>query len=158
MDIKADAPAVVRVEAEVLAPPETVFAVIAEVASWPRWNPDVRSASMEGPVSKGTRFRWKAGPSTITSTLEDVEPPRRISWTGTTMGIRAVHVYELTPRGDRTLVVTKESWDGLLVRLFRTSMRGVLQKSLEAGLGHLKVEAERRAQKKSAADAIAESG
>lgn len=135
--IAPDAPVIARAETEVPAPPERVFTLISDIAAWPTWNPDVRAASIEGPLVAGTHFRWKAGPSTISSRLEVVEPPRRIVWTGTTLGIRAVHAYELTARGGRTLVVTEESWDGLLARLLRARLGQVLQRSLESGLRHL---------------------
>jgi hypothetical protein len=142
-DVDRDAPVVASAEVEVLALPESVFAVLTDVASWPRWNPDVRAASIEGPFDVGTRFRWKAGPSMITSILEHVEPPRRIVWRGKSLGIRAIHVYELIPRGERTLVMTRESWDGILVRLLRKGLGRTLQKSLEAGLRYLEMETER---------------
>jgi hypothetical protein len=93
------------------------------------------------------QFRWKAGPGTITSTLESVEPPKVIAWTGKTVGIKAIHVYQLEPRGETTIVKSDESWDGLIVRLFRGPMTKTLQKSTESGLRYLKTEAERRAAK-----------
>jgi hypothetical protein len=143
LDVDRDAPVVASAEIEILAPPESVFAVISDIAAWPRWNPDVRAAAIEGPFDRGSRFQWKAGPSTISSTLEHVEPPRRIVWTGKSLGIRAIHVYELIPRGERTLVVTKESWDGVFVQLLRKGLGRTLQKLLEAGLRALKTETER---------------
>jgi len=36
-------------------------------------------------------------------------------------------------------------WDGLPVRLFRRSMAKSLQKAIDSGLSHLKIEAERQA-------------
>jgi hypothetical protein len=93
------------------------------------------------------QFRWKAGPGTITSTLESVEPRKVIAWTGKTVGIKAIHVYRLEPQGSNTIVKSAESWDGLIVRLFRGPMTKTLQKSTESGLRYLKTEAERRAAK-----------
>jgi hypothetical protein len=145
MEIDAGAPAVARHETEVEAAPEIVWAVLTDIAGWPSWNPDVASASPEGPLARGTQFRWKAGPGTITSTLQDVERPHLITWTGTTLGINAIHVHRLERRGDSTFVTSEESWDGLLVRLLRRSMTKALHKAIESGLRHLKVEAERRA-------------
>lgn len=145
MEVDTDAPAVARAEIEVEAEPEVVWAVLTDIAGWPKWNPDVRSASPEGPLAAGTRFRWKAGPGTITSTLQEVERPHLIAWTGTTLGIRAIHVHRLERRDSSTLVRSEESWDGLLVRLLRRSMRKTLQNAIESGSRHLKVEAERRA-------------
>lgn len=141
LDIDGDAPVVARAEADVQAPPERIFGLIADVASWPRWNPDVRAASIDGPFVHGSRFRWKAGPGSITSTVEHVEFPRRIVWTGRTTGIRAIHVYELVPHDARTTVISRESWDGLLVRILRKTLERTLRRSLEAGLRHLAEEA-----------------
>lgn len=145
MEIDASAPAVARGEIEIAAPPEIVWRVLTDIANWPSWNPDVKSVSLEGPLAAGTRFRWKAGPGTITSTLQTVDPPRRIDWTGKTFGIKAVDVYEFEPRDGGTLVRTAESWDGLPVRLFRRWLTKTLQEATDSGLGHLKLEAERQA-------------
>jgi uncharacterized protein YndB with AHSA1/START domain len=145
MDINAYAPAVARGEIEVAAAPEIVWRVLTDIPNWPSWNPDVKSATLEGPLAAGTQFRWKAGPGTITSTLQDVEPPRRIDWTGSTFGIKAIHVHQLEQRDGTTLVRSAESWDGLVARLLRGSMTNRLQEALDSGLRHLKIEAERQA-------------
>ena len=99
---------------------------------------------MEGEVGEGTEFRWRAGPGTITSTIEDVEPPRRIAWTGKTFGIKAIHVHTLEARNEGTLVRTEESYDGLAARLFHGRLQKTLDNALQSGLEHLKAEAERR--------------
>ena len=149
MEINTSAPAVARGAVEVAAPAEIVWDVLANIAQWPSWNPDVKRASLEGPLASGTQFRWKAGPGTITSTLQSVERPSLLAWTGTTFGIRAVHVYRLEQQGDTTTVRSEESWDGLLVRLLRRRMTNTLQNAIELGLRHLKVEAEGPAAKTS---------
>ena len=95
-------------------------------------------------VTEGSRFRWKAGPGTITSTLQRVEPARLIAWTGRTSGIKAHHVYALEPRDGRTYVRTEESYDGIVSRLFHRSLQKTLDEALADGLRYLKAEAERR--------------
>ena len=145
MDVDRNAPVVASGEVEVAADPETVWGVISDLERWPSWNPAVTSVELEGDVAAGSVFRWKAGPGTITSTLREVDRPRVIGWTGKTLGIGAVDVYRLEPRGAGTLVRAEESWDGLLARLLRGRMRKTLQSSIDSGLGHLKAEAERRA-------------
>jgi uncharacterized protein YndB with AHSA1/START domain len=147
MEIDKNAPAISHAEIEVAASPEIVWAVLADIDAWPSWNPEVKRASLQGPLAPGVQFRWKAGPGTITSTLESVEPPKVIAWTGKTVGIKAIHVYRLEPRGETTIVKSDESWDGLVVRLFRGPMTKTLQKSTESGLRYLKTEAELRAAK-----------
>jgi hypothetical protein len=144
VEIDTSAPAVARGEIEVVASPKIVWDVLTDISKWPSWNPEIKSAALEGPLAKGTQFRWKAGPGTIRSTLQSVEPPHLIAWTGTTFGIKAKHVYRLKQQGDATIVRSEESWDGLLVRLLRRSMTKTLQKAVESGLLHLKSEAEGR--------------
>jgi uncharacterized protein YndB with AHSA1/START domain len=145
MEINTGAPAVARGEIEVAASPQIVWSVLTDITNWPSWNPDVKAASMEGPLAAGTQFRWKAGPGTITSTLQSVEPPHRIDWTGATFGIKAIHVHRLGQQDGKTIVRSEESWDGPLVRLLRRSMAKALQKAIDSGLSHLKIEAELQA-------------
>jgi uncharacterized protein YndB with AHSA1/START domain len=129
---------------EIDAQPEVVWDILTRFDRWPEWNPDVRSTSFDGPLAPGSEFRWKAGPGTIVSTLEQVEPLRFISWRGRTMSIKATHEWRLQPRNSGTFVETEESFSGLLARLFRRQVQKTLDKSLSEGLEHLKREAERR--------------
>ena len=131
-------------EVEIAAPPEVVWEVLTRFEEWPQWNPEVKSMSFDGPVAPGSEFRWKAGPGTIVSTLEQVEPPRIVRWRGRTMSIKAMHEWRLEPLDGGTHVETEESFSGLLARLFRGQLQKTLDKSLDEGL-ELKGEAERRA-------------
>ena len=138
------APVVARSETEIVAAREVVWHVLTGIEQWPAWNPEVKSVAMKGGLRQGVQFRWRAGPGTITSTLEHVDAPRRIAWSGTSFGIEVMHVYALETRDGATLVRTEESYDGLVARLFRGRLQKALESSLEAGLRHLKAEAERR--------------
>jgi hypothetical protein len=132
-------------EIQIAAPPQTVWDVLTRFENWPNWNPDVKSMSFEGPLGPGSTFRWKAGPGTIVSTLDRVEPPRHVSWHGKTLTIDAYHQWWLEPREDGTFVRTEESFSGLLAKILRGPLQKTLDKSFEDGLERLKVEAERRA-------------
>jgi hypothetical protein len=103
--------------------------------------------TVEGSVTPGTVFRWKAGPGTITSTIRRVEAPRLIAWTGSTLGIQAIHYWYLEPRDGTTLVRTEESYEGLVARLFRGFLQKTLDRALAEGLGYLKSEVEARSGK-----------
>ena len=140
-----DAPVKSKREVEVVAPPEVVWEVLTGFEHWPDWNPDVKSMSFEGPVAPGSEFHWKAGPGTIVSTLEEVDPPRYIRWRGRTLSIKALHEWWFEPSNGGTRVETEESFTGLLARLFRGSLQKTLDRSTESGLEHLKHESERRA-------------
>ncbi|MGH2697999.1 MAG: SRPBCC family protein [Actinomycetota bacterium] len=144
MEVNNQAPAIATGEIEIRADPEVVWDLLADIDNWPNWNPDVKEAKLMGGLRESSVFRWKAGPGTITSTLESVDRPQEIGWRGKTMGINAVHVYRLEPHGEGTKVHTEESFDGLIVRLFKGSTRKSLQKGIDGGLVSLKKEAERR--------------
>jgi hypothetical protein len=139
-----DAPVRSTAEIDVDAPPEIVWEVVTRFENWPNWNPDVKWMSFPGPLAAGTEFRWKAGPGTIVSTLDRIEPPRYISWRGRTLTIDAYHEWWLEPRDDGTHVRTEEAFYGLLARLLRGPLQKTLDKSFEDALQRLKGEAERR--------------
>jgi uncharacterized protein YndB with AHSA1/START domain len=142
--INERAPVVGRSEIEVAAAPEAVWEVLTSFEHWPSWLRDVKSMSVEGPVAAGTVFRWKAGPGTITSTIQRVERPRLIAWTGRTLGIKAIHFWHFEARDGSTFVRTEESYEGLTARLLRGSLQKTLDRALDDGLQDLKTDVERR--------------
>jgi uncharacterized protein YndB with AHSA1/START domain len=144
VQINESAPVASTVRIETAADRELVWEVLTRIDEWPGWNPDVDSAALEGELGEGSVFRWNVGSRTIVSTIRQVEAPALIAWTGRTSGLRAIHVYRLEARGRGTLVSSAESWEGLVARVFRTRMQGTLERAMEAGLRHLKREAERR--------------
>jgi hypothetical protein len=141
--INEAAPIVGRSELEIAAAPQIVWRVLTEFEGWPAWNDDVKSISIQGGVAAGSVFRWKAGPGTITSTIQRVEPPRLIAWTGRTLGIKAIHFFWLEPRNGNTIVRTAESYDGVMARALRGPIQKALDNGLVNGLRYLKAEVER---------------
>jgi uncharacterized protein YndB with AHSA1/START domain len=144
VEIDRNAPAA-EGSARIAAPPATVWAVISDIAAWPTWNPEIRSVSFDGPLEPGSEFRWKSGPSSLVSLLEVVDPPREIGWTGTTMGIRAIHVFRFEPIEGGTLARSEESWSGALPSLMKSFSRKRIQRAIDTALESLKAESERRA-------------
>ncbi len=149
MNINKSVPVIAAGEIEIAADPTVVWDVIAGINRWPNWNPDVKSAHLGGELFPGARFRWRARTGqgvhvTIASTIQKVERPRTLAWTGKILGIKAIHIWRLEQKGDRSVVRTKESWEGLLPRIFRSPMQKMLKNSICAGLRSLKAEAERR--------------
>lgn len=144
MDINRNAPVLAASKIEIAADPETIWGIMAAVDHWPDWNPAVKSAFLDGEFIPGSTFRWKTSHATITSTLQQVEEPKILAWTGKTTGINAIHVWRLEPRGSKTIITTEESWEGFLSRIFRSSMQKMLQKSIDDGLVYLKAKAEKK--------------
>jgi uncharacterized protein YndB with AHSA1/START domain len=144
MEINHQAPATAQGEIHIAADPQTVWAVISAIDEWPTWNADIKSARLEGPTAPGSVFRWKAGTSSLVSTLQVVDRPREIGWTGRTLGIRAVHVFRFEPKDGGTLARSDESWEGLIASLFKGYSRKTLDRGIRSILALLKTEAERR--------------
>jgi hypothetical protein len=143
VDANRQAPVFGASEIEIAAEPDAVWDVLTDFERWTTWNPDVKAMSIEGDVAPGTNFKWKAGPASITSTIQRVERPWLIAWTGKTFGMSAIHVYRLDARDGGTVVHTEESFEGWLARLLRGQMRKTLQNSLDSGLRHLKTRVQR---------------
>jgi uncharacterized protein YndB with AHSA1/START domain len=128
----------------VAAAPEHVWDVLADFEHWPGWNSKVESVSLDGPVATGTVFRWKAGSAKLVSTLRDVERPTRLSWTGRTLGIDAIHAWTFTSANGGTVVSMEESFSGLVAKLLRRKLQRDLDATTVKGLAALKAAAERR--------------
>jgi uncharacterized protein YndB with AHSA1/START domain len=139
MKIETNAPAVTRQERVVDAPPEVVFALLADVRSWPRWQPAVSTAELEGAgeLAVGTSFRWRSGGTTIVSTVQELAAPSTIGWTGRALGTRAVHVWALEPVDGGTRVRTEESMSGWLPRILAPVVRRMLDRGVAATLDAL---------------------
>jgi uncharacterized membrane protein len=139
------APVFGRSEIEIAATPDVVWEILTAVDKWPGWNPDVKSVSVQDSIDEGATFRWKAGAGTITSTIEQLEPPHRILWTGSSLGIRARHLHTLERRNRSTVVRTEESFEGPVARLFGRWLQKTLDTTLRSELRHLRTESERLA-------------
>ena len=142
MEINDAAPVITRDEILIHAPIETVWDIQTDVAAWPSWQPDVDAVQVEGPLSAGSTFRWQTFGLDITSTVEEIDAPHRLVWSGPAGGIFAVHVWDLTEREDGVLVRTAESWDGEQVRAQAGTLQEALDGSLRGWLENLKRAAE----------------
>lgn len=129
------------------APPERVWAVLEDVASWPRWSPVHASTAWKGGdgLAVGARFDqvielgFPVGRQTGHVTVAFAEPERRVGWTEDGNGIRSCHLWRLEPAaGGGTDVADVEVFSGLPAallkpfvarrwrRLFRGAVEGLI--------------------------------
>ena len=144
MDINTNAPVFARKEIIINAPIEKVWQTQSDIKAWPTWQPDIATAKLDGDLKAGATFRWKAQGLTIRSRLHTVEPDRRIGWTGTALGVYAIHNWTFKAYGETTRAITEESLSGWLTRLMKLFNPHFLEKSLEATLQRLKTRAEEK--------------
>jgi len=133
--IEEDAPIAARLSIEIDAPIATVWALLADVDGWPTWHAKVKEAHLSGPLAAEGRFKWKGGGPTVSSQLVDVQAPKFIGWTGTMMGMKAIHLWQLEEISpSRTRVTTSESMDGFMISLFfsKKKLETVLRQWLQA--------------------------
>jgi uncharacterized protein YndB with AHSA1/START domain len=142
MDINENAPVITRDEILIDAPLERVWGLHTDISSWSEWLPDIDASTIEGPLAVGTVFRWQTYSLSIESTIQEIDPLRRIVWSGPAQGITAIHVWTMTPSVDGVVVRTEESWDGDPVRAQPKEMQQALDGSLRAWLQSLKEKAE----------------
>jgi len=130
-------------EIEIQAPIEEVWKLHIDINKWKDWHPNISHSDLQGSLEVGSIFEWKSDGYTLQSTIEKIEENQVIGWKGTGFGASAIHVWEFSPlEKDRTLVRTKESMDGWLVKLFKGMMEKKLNSSLDTWLISLKVESE----------------
>lgn len=145
VSINTAAPVVTRDEILINAPIQTIWDIQTDVTGWPAWQPDVDGAEADGPLEVGSVFRWQTAGLDITSTVREIDAPRRIAWGGPAQGIVAVHVWTLDAREDGVLVHTEESWEGEPVLAQVEMLQAALDGSLREWLQNLKRAAEDRA-------------
>jgi uncharacterized membrane protein len=143
MNIDRNAPLAAGKEIIIAAPLEVVWNLLTDFQAWPEWQQKIASVNLDGDLAPGTTFSWKVSGIKIVSTLQEVEPMRRISWTGVSAGMRAVHIWKFEQAEEGVRVATEESLSGWLASLLRLFDRRFLEKSLSESLQALKRAAEK---------------
>jgi len=143
---KPKAPVSAHAQIDIAADEREVWTVIADIASWPTWNPAVREAVFEAELETGARFRFSTAFGSMKCRLTEVDAPHTLSWQGRLMAMRQRQTWRIEPRqeGEGTHVTTDATMTGLSARLFRVRLNERLQGELDALVHLLKLEAEVR--------------
>jgi hypothetical protein len=130
-------------EAEIKAPAQKVYELIASPAGWPDFDPAVKDVTIDGPAAVDKAFKWAKGSSRFTSRFAVLRPGREVTWTGTALWLKVVHRHLLEATAeDVTRVRCEESMSGLMLGLFYSSDK--LQADLITWLNAVKAGAERQ--------------
>jgi hypothetical protein len=113
-DIDRDAPAIIRLERVIPAHRQRIWDLHADVAGWPKWQLDIATASIDGPLAAGSALTWTTAglDKPIVSTIHAVEPHRSTLWSGPASGIVGIHRWAFDDTDAGTRVTTEESWGG----------------------------------------------
>ncbi len=97
----------VEISVEIERPPEVVWAFVSDPERWPEWLDEFEEVVPEsdGPVGKGSVFRYTVSPGHRSATIEFVEwePGRRFGWDGPPL---PWHGGSARPRGFTELTTT----------------------------------------------------
>jgi len=146
----------ITVETVVAAPPEILFATVADFAHWTSFVRAIERVDIisDGADRVGTRFRETrimfGRSATEEMTVTVLEPPRRMQLSAENHGTRYLATHEIVPEaGGARLVLAFEGVPvSVAARLFSFLARlfaGALRKQLLSDLADVKAEAERRA-------------
>jgi uncharacterized protein YndB with AHSA1/START domain len=134
---------VVRVAAEIAAPPERLWALLTNAADMPRWNSTV--TQIEGWIAPGERLaiRVPITSRTFKVRVDIVEPPARLVWSVGSAVFRGVRTYTLAPTAaGATRFVLEEVFTGIMLPLISLSLPD-FKPVFERYAADLKQEAER---------------
>lgn len=128
---------------QVAASPQRIFRLYEDVPGWPRWDPDTKSATLDGPFAVGTRgkltpAKGNAVPMLVTS----VEPNRSFTVECRIPLFRMVFEHELVPMGRTTEVVHRASFSGALAPFLGRMLARRVDAGLPVTLANLKRSAE----------------
>lgn len=90
-----------------------------------------------------TTFKWKSGGANILSILRTIEVNKRLSWSGKSLGILAIHTWTLKKQNGKIIVSVNESMEGFLAGLLKKSLNKKLETGIQKWLDLLKAECEK---------------
>ena len=140
-DVDRSAPVVAVHEIDIEAPLGRVWRLHTDVNSWPTWQPEITAAHIDGVLEPGVSFDWTSYGFSVTSTVYDLAEQARVLWGGTSAGITGIHEWVFSEARRGVHVTTTESFAGEPVEAGAAGMRSLLDVSLVAWLGHLKLAA-----------------
>lgn len=128
--INENAPVVAKMQIQINASAEKVWQVLSNINDWSNWQKEIPMAKMEGELKPGCQFVWKSGGAKIRSEIHTATPAKALGWTGKSMGMKAIHNWEIIENGGSCIVKVEESMEGFMAKL----LKGMLNKNLKNGM------------------------
>jgi len=131
-------------EIDVAAEERILWAIIADVAAWPTWNPSLRQVSSVAELEAGARFRYISALGSISCRLAQVDAPYAFAWRGRAWTMTLQQVCRIWSQAEGSHVSVDASLSGVIARVFRRRLQTWLQDDLDSLLRLLRLEAEMR--------------
>ncbi len=125
------------------APAAKVFALYADVAGWPSWDPDLKAASLQGAFASGVvgQVVPHGGPKSALRFVEVIQNKSVRMECKLPLGIMHFD-YELRAEGEATVATHRTTFSGLLAPVWSRLIGSGMKKTLPAALAGLKRKAE----------------
>ena len=128
---------------ETTASPERVFALWSDPAGWPRWDPDLESASLTGAFAAGGSGTIKPRRAPRTRiTLREVKPPLAFTAVARLPLCRMVFEHAIEPLPGGCRVTHAVRFEGALAAVFRRLVGPAVRRGLPGTMAGLKAAAE----------------
>ncbi|MCU0927328.1 MAG: SRPBCC family protein [Hydrogenophaga sp.] len=125
----------------IATPPATIFRLYADVANWHRWDPDTKSATLDGTFAVGSRGSLTpAKGNTVPMVVTSADPAHGFTVESRIpLLLRMVFEHELVARGPATTeVMHRVTLSGPLAWLIGPALRRQLDAGLPVTLARLK--------------------
>ena len=152
---KSSAPVRALAEIDIAADERGVWTVVADIASWPTWNPAVREAVFGAELEVGAKFRFATPFGRISCRLTEVDAPNTLSWKGRFLTVRQRETWRIEAGPSGTHVEIRAQMTGIGAHLFKHRLGERLQGDLDALVHLLRLEAEARSSEEREDDARA---
>ncbi len=141
---RSDAPVSAHAAIDVAAEERIVWAIIADVAAWPTWNPSLRQVLSVAELEAGARFRYISALGSVSCRLAQVDAPHEFAWRGRAWTMTLQQACRIVSQAEGSHVSVDASLDGVIARVFRRRLQAWLQADLDSLLRLLRLEAEVR--------------
>jgi uncharacterized membrane protein len=128
--INNSAPVKSRGDIKINAPVDKVWNILTTINDWPSWQSEVTQSRLNGELSEGVGFKWKAGGLSFSSEIHTIVSNKEFGWTGRTIGTSAIHNWFFSDQAGDTLIRVEESLQGFLPGL----LKNYFQKNLDRGI------------------------
>jgi len=120
---------------DINAPPERVWAVMADVERWPEWTESMKSVerldSGEFGVGSKAKLHIRRSPNANVWTVTELTPNRSFSWETNSGGVKGVATHVIEQDGNGSKVTLTVDLSGIVSTLFGPMIAGQSRKNVE---------------------------
>lgn len=105
------------------APVKMIWKILTDHKNWEKWNNQIKEVNFDGDLSETAKFTWHFDGTKYNSEIQSLEKHKLLSWTGKSMWLKRVVVWELDGNKESTIVKLKTSLEGLFAILTHKNQR-----------------------------------